>query len=170
MLEMRMINFKVVGIVIFALFVSRFIPHPPNFTALIALSFYIPLIFGVKYISIVLVAFVLTDMFIGLHSTIFFTWLSVLVIGLLSNKFKESRILTRYIGAVSSVLIFFLLSNFGVWINGGYGYDLNGLVACYILALPFFGNTLVSTIIYSTVIEILYKLLKNPIEKSFLAK
>ena len=33
--------FKVVGIVIFALFVSRFIPHPPNFTALIALSFYI---------------------------------------------------------------------------------------------------------------------------------
>ena len=93
-----------------------------------------------------------------------------MVIGLLSNKFNESRILTRYIGAVSSVLIFFLLSNFGVWINGGYGYDLNGLVACYILALPFFGNTLVSTIIYSTVIEILYKLLKNPIEKSFLAK
>ena len=39
MLEMRMINFKVVGIVVFALFVSRFIPHPPNFTALIALSF-----------------------------------------------------------------------------------------------------------------------------------
>ena len=71
MLEMRMINFKVVGIVVFALFVSRFIPHPPNFTALIALSFYIPLIFGVKYISIVLVAFVLTDVFIGLHSTIF---------------------------------------------------------------------------------------------------
>ncbi len=165
-----MFNFKVVAVVIITLFASRFIPHPPNFTALIALSFYIPLIFGVKYISIVLVAFVLTDIFIGLHSTIFFTWLSVLVIGLLSNKFIESKILTRYVGALSSVLIFFLLSNFGVWINGGYGYDLNGLVACYILALPFFGNTLVSTIIYSTVIEILYKLLKNPIEKSFLAK
>ena len=35
-----------VGIFI-ALAVSRFIPHPPNFTSLIALAFYVPVIFGV---------------------------------------------------------------------------------------------------------------------------
>ena len=39
-----------------ALAASRFIPHPPNFTSLIALSFYIPAIFGVRYIPFVLSA------------------------------------------------------------------------------------------------------------------
>ena len=164
-----MLNLKVVTAITLALFASRFIPHPPNFTVLIALSFYIPLIFGRKYISVVLAVFILTDIFIGLHATIFFTWLSVFTIGLLSEKFRQSKILLRYIGTISAALMFFLLSNFGVWFNGSYGYTLNGLATCYFLALPFFGNTLVSTIIYSTIIEIIYKLIKNPIKRSFLS-
>ena len=51
---------------------SRFIPHPPNFTSLIALSFYIPAIFGRKYIAAVMLSFVLTDLIIGFHSITFF--------------------------------------------------------------------------------------------------
>lgn len=54
-------------------------------------------------------------------------------------------------------LIFYLVTNFGVWLSGYYEYNLNGLLACYILAIPFFGNTLIATIIYSIVIEGLYK-------------
>ena len=47
---------------------SRFIPHPPNFTSLIALSFYLPAIFGRKFIPIILIGFILTDLFIGIHN------------------------------------------------------------------------------------------------------
>ena len=53
-------------------------------------------------------------------------------------------------------LIFFILSNFGVWILGSPGVDnlpydknLNGLIECYILAIPFFGNTFLSTLIFA---------------------
>ena len=59
--------------------VSRFIPHPPNFTSLIALSFYVPAIFGKRSIPIVLISFLITDLFIGFHNTLFFTWGSVLM-------------------------------------------------------------------------------------------
>ena len=51
---------------------SRFIPHPPNFTSLIALSFYIPAILGIKFIPALIFSFFLTDLIIGFHSTIFF--------------------------------------------------------------------------------------------------
>ena len=59
--------------------------------------------------------------------------------------------------------IFYLLTNFGVWSMGSYGYTIDVLINCYILAIPFFVNTIISTIIFSLVIEGIYKLiaLKN---------
>ena len=131
---------------------SRFIPHPPNFTSLIALSFYIPLVFGVKFIPILIFCFVVSDIFIGFHSTTFFTWGSVLIIGLVT-KFFKNNIFLRLIGAVSASLIFFIFTNFGVWVLGSYGYSYEGLITCYIAAIPFYTNTLLSTVIYSVIIE-----------------
>ena len=59
-------NFLKIFIGVFiALSASRFIPHPPNFTSLIALSFYIPAVFGKRYIPIVLAVLALTDLIIG---------------------------------------------------------------------------------------------------------
>ena len=58
---------------------SRFIPHPPNFTALIALGFYIPVFFGLRFAPIVAICFALTDIFIGFHATALFTWGSILI-------------------------------------------------------------------------------------------
>ena len=60
---------------------SRFIPHPRNFTSLIALSFYVPALFGKRYISTVVLSFAITDFFIGFHSLMLITWGSILVIG-----------------------------------------------------------------------------------------
>ena len=91
------------------------------------------------------------------YSSVFFTWGSVALIGYISIYFKNS-LSKRLLGAASAAVIFFILSNFGVWISGGYGYTLNGLISCYILAIPFFGNTFVSTIIYSALIELIYKI------------
>ena len=50
-----------------ALAISRFVPHPPNFTSLLALSFYVPALLGRKYIPVVIVSFAITDLVIGYH-------------------------------------------------------------------------------------------------------
>ena len=150
-------NYLKISLAVFlALAASRFIPHPPNFTRLIALSFYVPAMLGIRFIPVVMISFVLTDFVIGLHSTTFFTWGSVLVIGFLSNYFSKST-LKRISGALLGAVLFYIISNFGVWINGSYGYSFEGLITCYTLAIPFFGYTLISTLVFSMIIEAIYK-------------
>jgi len=145
--------------VLIALSASRFIPHPPNFTSLIALSFYIPAMFGVRYIPVVILALLFTDLIIGFHATMFFTIGSIIFIGLISEFFNKS-ILFRIFGALTGAVIFFLITNFGVWIGGMYGNTLEGLFAAYLLGLPFFGYTIISTFIFSSIIETIIKFFK----------
>lgn len=148
-------NYLKISLGIFiALSASRFVPHPPNFTSLLALSFYVPAILGLKFLPALVISFVITDMFIGFHGLAFFTWGSIIFIGLISRYFIKN-LKNRIFGCLIGVFIFFILTNFGVWSMGSYGYSLNGLINCYTLALPFLGNTLVSTIIFASIIEIL---------------
>ena len=122
-------NYIKISIGIFAaLAVSRFIPHPPNFTSLIALSFYVPVLMGRKFIPAVIISFVISDLIIGLHSSVAFTWGSVLIIG-------------------------YITENFGVWSLGMYPSNINGLAQSYIMALPFFGYSIISTFLFSSIIE-----------------
>ena len=93
---------------IFILAFSRLIPHPPNFTSLLALSFYVPVIFGLRYLPALLFSFAITDFIIGYHSGTFFTWGSVFLIGLIANYFAKN-ITTRLTGALVGALIFFVI-------------------------------------------------------------
>ena len=149
--------FKISLGIFFALAASRFIPHPPNFTSLIALSFYIPALIGVRYLPALIISFAITDLVIGFHGTTLFTWGSVLIIGL-GSKFFISSMLTRISGALLGACLFFIITNFGVWSLGSYGYTSEGLFMCYTLAIPFFAYSLISTFIFSVVIESIYKL------------
>ena len=161
-------NYLKVSIGIFlVLAASRFIPHPPNFTSLLALSFYIPALLGIRYLPALLLSFAITDFFIGFHGLALFTWGSVIFIGLLSKYFVQN-IISRISGALIGSLVFFLITNFGVWSLGSYGYTAEGLLMCYVMAIPFFAYTLISTFIFSGVIEFIYKLkfLRNFIIKS----
>ena len=151
---------KIIIGVLITLSASRFIPHPPNFTSLIALSFYIPAVFGVRYIPAVVLALLFTDLIIGFHSTMLFTTSSIILIGLVSVYFNKSLIF-RILGAITGAIIFFLVSNFGIWLSGSYGYNLNGFINCYLLALPFFGFTILSTLVYSAIIETIYSFCKK---------
>ena len=143
-----------IGILIL-LSASRFIPHPPNFTTLIALSFYVPVLLGIKFVPAVVLCFFITDIFIGFHSTTIFTWGSVILIGLISKYFNKS-IFKRIFGSFTACFLFYIITNFGVWSLGGYGYTFNGLVLCYTLAIPFFIHTITSTLIFSSIIELVY--------------
>ena len=145
-----------IGIFI-ALAASRFIPHPPNFTSLLALSFYVPALLGIRYLPALVLSFLITDFFIGFHTLTLFTWGSVILIGIYS-KFFLSNVYTRVTGSLLGAFIFYIITNFGVWSLGSYGYSLDGFILCYTLAIPFFGYSLISTFIFSGVIEGINKL------------
>jgi len=143
---------------------SRFIPHPPNFTSLIALSFYVPALLGIRFLPALIISFAITDLIIGYHSGTHWTWGSVLLIGFMSQYFTKNLSL-RMIGALLGASIFFLITNFGVWTTGMYGYSVNGIITCYILAIPFFTYSLISTLLFSTLIETCYKIYKSKLIK-----
>ena len=99
-------NKLIIPFIIVLAAVTRLIPHPPNFTSLIALSFYVPIIFGLRYIPSLLLAFFITDIFLGFHSTMFFTYSSIICISLISNLFS-AKFIYRIIGCLFGAIIFF---------------------------------------------------------------
>ena len=150
-------NYLKISLGIFAaLAASRFIPHPPNFTSLLALSFYVPVILGLRYLPVLIVSFIITDLVIGFHGVTLFTWGSIILIGL-GSKFFKKTILNRIMGSLLGACLFFIITNFGVWTLGSYTYTFEGLLLCYTLAIPFFAYSLISTFIFSGIIEGIYK-------------
>ena len=154
-----------IGIFI-ALAASRFVPHPPNFTSLIALSFYVPAFFGARFIPALILSFAITDLIIGFHSTLLFTWGSIILIGFLST-YCAKGVARRIAGALIGAFVFFIITNFGVWTLGSYGYTFEGFISCYTLAVPFFLHSLISTLIFSIIIEFLFKIYSLKIKQSF---
>ena len=151
---------------------SRLIPHPWNFTPVLAMGIFS----GFYFKNFILGSFVVIfsmfvgDLFLGFHSTMFFTYTSLIiavVLGLLIKKFKFTEIL--FYGVASSVC-FFLVTNFGAWLTlEMYEKSLAGLLQSYILAIPFFHNTLLSTFLYLILLKLLFNLFvkKNIIKFSF---
>ena len=157
--------FPIALILILAL--ARLIPHPPNFTPIIAVAIMSGYFFkniNLSFLTLV-VAMLIGDLFIGFYENMIFVYASLLLITFvfykISNKINfKSLFIYGFVGS----LIFFIISNFGVWALGSPGvYDiayernLNGLVECYILAVPFFGNTFLSTVIFAYPAIFVYK-------------
>ncbi len=137
-----------------SIIISRLLPHPPNFTSTIAVAFYLPALFGAKFIIVALSAFIISDLVLGLHSLVFFTWGSLFLIAYYAKYFKKFYF--RIFGVSLSCIIFFLVSNFGVWTSSDlYTKNLEGLVTCYTMAIPFLQSSLLGTIIFSILIELL---------------
>ena len=151
---------------------SRLIPHPWNFTPVLAMGIFSGFYFKNFILSSFIVVFSMFvgDLFLGFHSTMFFTYTSLIiavVLGLLIKKFKFTEIL--FYGAASSVC-FFLVTNFGAWLTlEMYEKSFAGLLQSYILAIPFFHNTLISTFLYLILLKVLFNLFvkKNIIKFSF---
>ena len=151
---------------------SRLIPHPWNFTPVLAMGIFSGFYFKNFILSSFIVVFSMFvgDLFLGFHSTMFFTYTSLIiavVLGLLIKKFKFTEIL--FYGLASSVC-FFLVTNFGAWLTlEMYEKSFAGLLQSYILAIPFFHNTLISTFLYLILLKVLFNLFvkKNIIKFSF---
>jgi len=144
---------------IFLLAFSRIIPHPPNFTPIIAVAIMSSYFFKNIYFSfiILLISMFVSDIFIGFYENILFVYMSLLLISFTFYKISEKiNFKNLFVFSFFGSLIFYLVSNFGVWALGSLGaynvpYEksLNGLIECYILAIPFFGSTFLSTLIFS---------------------
>ena len=149
-------------ILIILLAFSRFIPHPDNFTPIIAVAIMSGYFFkniNLSYI-VLLISMLLVDVFFGFYKHMIFVYSSLFLITFIffkiSNKINAKNL---FIFGFLGSIIFFLVTNFGVWASGvpspitnlPYEKNINGLISCYILAIPFFTKTLVSTIFFSYV-------------------
>ncbi len=138
---------------------ARLIPHPPNFTPIITVAIMSGYLFRNIYLSFatLIIAMLLADSFIGFYDSIFFVYVALLFIVYIFYKIsKKINFKNLFIYGFFGSLVFFLVSNFGVWALGSPGvYDipyeknLKGLMECYVLAIPFLKNTLISTLLFT---------------------
>ena len=145
-----MTNFIVaVLLILFAAF-SRLIPHPANFTPVAAIALFSGVYLNKKYFLIIPVAaMLLSDIFLGFHSTMIWVYGSFAVIALIGLWLKSHKKAGYIFGTtLVSSIIFFIVTNFGVWLSGYYGFTFNGLVECYVMAVPFFKNTVAGDLFY----------------------
>jgi hypothetical protein len=151
---------------------SRLIPHPPNFTPMIALALFGGTYFNDKRAAylVPLAAMILSD--IGLYflkGYEFFTTMRVVIYGCFALITAlgfflrhNPKLITIVTTSLVSSTIFFIISNFAVWTEGSlYPMNMPGLVGCYIAAIPFFKNTLLSSLLYSGVLFGSFELAKQ---------
>ena len=162
-------NDKIFYLIFFGIILalSRIIPHPPNFTPILASAIMAPMLlkdrsFG---IAIPIVAMFIGDIILGFHSYQLVIYSSIFVVALVSPMHKNYINLS--IMAVGSSVWFFITTNFAVWIMWDYyPKTLEGLIACYTLAIPFFVNTLISTCLFTGLLAFSIKYLEIVNKKS----
>ena len=155
---------------------SRLIPHPDNFTPIIAMSLLAGAFASRFWIALVLPLGVMALSDLVLNQTIYssyyadqpiwqsfvdngFSYIALAVVALLPLAYislhgrtsagQTQRWSWLFAGGIIGSLIFYLLSNTGVWIQSGfYSYDLQGWLLCLIAGLPFLPATLLGTLLY----------------------
>ncbi len=157
--------FPVMLILILAL--SRLIPHPMNFTPVIAVAIMSGYFFKNIYLSFatLIVSMLIADLFLGFYENMVFVYLALLLISFGFYKLsKKINFKNLFIYGFAGSVIFFIISNFGVWALGSpslsnlpYDRTLSGLIECYIFAIPFFPNTFLSTVVFSYPAIYIYK-------------
>ena len=136
---------KIVLLIIIFGIICRLIPHPPNFSPVTAIALFGGLNFSDKRIafSIPLVVLFLSDLILGISMINLFVYTGFLLIVFLGTKIKS----IKFGNIILSSFIFFLISNFGVWIIG-YPKNIEGLILCYTMAIPFFGYSIAGDLFF----------------------
>ncbi len=144
---------------------SRLLPHPPNFAPIIAIALFGGAYFSRKWMAIIVpfIIMFITDLILGFHTDMLAVYVGfALIVGIgfmLRNRISISGILGASLGG--SVL-FFLITNFSVWLTGTmYPYTAGGLVTCFAAGIPFFHYSVISTLVYSSVLFGAFELAKS---------
>lgn len=141
-------------LIIFSIF-SRLVLHAPNFTPVISIAIFAAAYLKKPYAFLVpLAALLVSDVIIGFYGLplMAFVYGSLVLITVASSLMHEKVSAGEVLGfSIGGAVFFFVVTNFGVWVlpNTVYPKTLAGLIECYAMAIPFFRNTLISTLIYS---------------------
>ncbi len=142
---------------------SRLVPHLPNFTAVSAVALYgaAKLDDRKQAVWIPVLAMLISDSVMelmyraglspiqGFHGGMGYVYAAFIVISFIGMWIRSAFSYGRLaLGTLSASLTFFIITNFGVWLGGWYGYTLEGLTACYIAAIPFFRNQLAGDVFF----------------------
>ena len=146
--------------------VLRVLPHWPNFTPMAAMAlmggtfirdrriaFFTPLV--ALFISDILtIQFInhqwtsVNDFFLSPATwLLYMTYILMTIIGLRLQKNPSAFNIS--LSALSCSLLFFIASNFGVWLVNELPKNLTGLAETYMLGIPFFGYDLAGSLFYS---------------------
>lgn len=144
------ISLVVIGVV------SRLMPHWPNFTPVLAAALFAGVHFKDKKwaFAVPLATMIISDLFLPYHSTMFFNYGAialVVFVGTLITKVKFTSILGA---SLLGTVLFFLITNFGSWAIDPYNMyanDFSGLMASYVAAIPFAGNSLLADLSFNAI-------------------
>ena len=161
-----------IGMILAAAF-SRLIPHPPDLTSIGALALFGGARFTDRRAAFLVpfAALLLSDLCLGLYPHMGWVYGSFALTVCLGRWLQPRRGAWRIAGAtLLSSILFFVIADFGVWLDGSlYTKDLAGLAACYVAALPFFGNMLLGDGLYAlllfggfAMLERRYEVLREP--------
>jgi hypothetical protein len=153
---MLAISLIIIGILL------RFIPHTANFTPVAAIAIFAGVYLNKRQALIVpLLLMVLSDVFLGMHNVVTY-------LGIWARNHKTFKVIAST-SVISSVL-FYLITNFGVWAMGWYPQTVKGLLDCYVLGLPFLRTFMVATLVYTVVFFGAYELIARRVRDTKLAK
>ncbi|MFA6468655.1 MAG: DUF6580 family putative transport protein [Bacteroidota bacterium] len=140
---------------------SRLIPHPMNFAPITAIALFGGMYFDKRFAPVLpLAALIISDYFLGFYEGIAWVYSGFLIVSFLGMFASSKKSFAVIAGSTfAGSILFFLVTNFGVWQSGFlYPLTMNGLVECYIAALPFFRNALAGDLFYAAVLFGSYEL------------
>ena len=137
---------------------TRLLPHPPNFAPITGIALFAASKLNKKILAFLLPLFCLfiTDLILGLGWINLFIYGAFGMVSLIGMRIQKVSPLT----VVGSSLLFFIVSNLGVWFLY-YPLTLEGLMTCFTLAIPFFGNTIAGDLVYTAVLFYSFSTIKN---------
>ena len=158
-----------VFLVILVAVLSRLIPHPPNFTPIIAMGLFSGFYFrDNKSLAILLplAAMFVADIFIGFYLISLFVYIAlalVVFVGLMiPNDGDTTSFGNVLFGSLAGSVVFFIISNFGVFLIG-YPKNISGFIACYTAAIPFFQTSISADLLFTTFIFLSYDAIRSSI-------
>jgi hypothetical protein len=158
-------RFTMLVTMILAAAASRLIPHPPSFTVVGAMALFGGTHFSSKRAAFLvpLTGLALSDIVLGFYTITPVVYGSFALTVCLGFWVRRGRSAQRVaIAASASAILFFMLTNFGVWaISGMYPRTASGLVACYVAALPFLQNMFLGNLFYSAILFGAFALAEN---------
>lgn len=166
---MRTSRFGLLAGIVLAAAAARLLPHPWNFTPIGGMALFGGAMFRSRAMAfaVPLTALFLSDLWIGLHSLMWAVYGSFALSVLLGMWLRRRRRVLPIAGAtLAGAVLFFIITNWAVWLSGmTYPKTLAGLIACYVAAIPYFGNTLTGDALYVSVLFGGWALLERRVPK-----